>query len=91
MRKLLFILLIAIILMGCTVPEQPEPVSPIDCDGGYLVYFSYCGLREIKEPGTYWINPDERIFVIDKEPSYNPVRDFGECPADYIEELYIEE
>jgi hypothetical protein len=90
MKRLFIIIAILVLIAGC-VPDIPEPESPIDCEGSYLVYFSYCGLRKIKEPGTYWINPDERVFVIDTEPSFNPVRIFGECPANYIYELEVEE
>jgi hypothetical protein len=77
-------------LVGCTVPApEPEPVSPIDCDGYYKLYDHYWGARLIKEAGTYWINPDERVFRIG-EPVYNPVAVFGECPTEYEKELIYE-
>jgi hypothetical protein len=42
MKRLLIVLLILGLLVGCTVPApEPEPVSPIDCDGYYKLYDHY--------------------------------------------------
>ena len=86
MKKILFLFLIFILLIAC-IPDVPEPEpSPIDCSGYYKVYDHYWGLREIKEAGTYWINPDDRIFKIGGYVS-NPSEIFGECPEEFIYEI----
>jgi hypothetical protein len=44
MNRLLTVLLILGLLVGCTVPTpepEPEPVSPIDCNGYYKLYDHY--------------------------------------------------
>lgn len=94
MKKILipiFIFILILILLQSCVPPVPEPEpepSPIDCSGYYKLYDHYWGLREIKEAGTYWINPDKRVFKIGDYVS-NPVEVFGECPTEYKEELFL--
>jgi len=96
--RILTVLLIFTLLVGCVVvPEpvpEPELISPIDCEGGhYSVRFNdwqLCGCPSCKayERGTYWENKDGRMFLLG-EPVINPIEVFGKCPKDYIEEIEL--
>jgi hypothetical protein len=95
MKHTLLIILLIIILAGCTIPEIiPEPESPIVCEGGhYSVRFrdwQTCGCPscEVYEKGTYWVNSNGRMFLLG-EPILFPYQVYGKCPSDYIYEIEL--
>jgi hypothetical protein len=90
-----FLLLIFSLLISCTYPvePEPEPENPIDCNGYYTSKFrewQTCGCPScpVYERGTYWVNPDGRMFLLG-EPVINPIEVFGKCPTEYIKEIFI--
>lgn len=103
--KFLIIILILIMSLsvGCYItPVDPDPTPNPDivCEGGsYSVYYqewSTTGCEgEWQDKGTYWYNADGRVFLISTETPFDPdsateLQDtFGECPTDYIEEIFL--
>lgn len=43
MAKRWIVILLLICMIGCVVPPEPEPESPIDCNGYYFVKFTEWG------------------------------------------------
>lgn len=94
--KNLLIIIVVLLLTGCfSTPVEPEPeVSPIICEGGYYstkyTEWSPVGCPGTFYPaGTYWYNTDGRIFLLGDPVSSPEVFDiYGECPSDYIEEIF---
>lgn len=91
-----FLLIGFSLLIACTYPvePEPEPESPIDCNGHYQVHYidwKTCGCPSCPtyDKGTYWINyNDGRMFLLG-EPVINPIEMFGKCPTEFIEEIFI--
>lgn len=92
-----FLLIVFSLLIACTYPvePEPEPESPIDCNGYYTSKFidwQTCGCPScpVYDRGTYWVNSsDKRMFYLG-DPVINPIEVYGKCPVDYIYELIIE-
>jgi hypothetical protein len=91
--KILILIFSLILFTGCFVtPEEPIVVSPIICEGGhYIIHFQdwqmcLCPHCEIYPEGTYWLNKDDRMFLIG-EPVINPITVYGGCPEGYIQEI----
>ena len=107
MKYLLIFLFVFVLLfnVGCfsvpDVPDVPDVNPDIICEGGfYTAYYQEWTLTgcpgDWHEKGTYWYNPDGRVFLISYETPFDPyiatelVDYFGECPTEYIEEIFLE-
>ena len=103
---LLVALAILIMLSGCFVTPEPEPIDPpvivdpdIICEGGYYqihwVEWSECGCPGTwQKEGIYWENPDGRVFYIGVNVEYlgHPLTQLSiEDKYGVCPESYIEE